>query len=289
MHRRRSNVGWLLASVLLLVAACHPGRPAPPAVQPVTMEALHRSGGVPVGWRFTPPPGYVDAGRQAFIDYGCVSCHTVQGEQFPLPPDEERSPGPDLTGMGSHHPPEYFVEAILNPNAVLVDGPGYLGPDGWSIMPEYPDMTLADLADLVAYLHSLTSGGGHDMRAHHAMGTASGGLAPPARVAAVYLVQVSKVTADELMAFDKWFGEGGKAELRNARGVVSFEAYVNRSRERRELITVFGFESGTALEQFRRRGRTAPQPGGVGLVMQPDEAAVFRSTMLYRAVGLSIP
>jgi hypothetical protein len=34
--------------------------------------------------------------------------------------------------MGDHHPPAYVAEAILDPNAVLVDGPGYVGEDGFS-------------------------------------------------------------------------------------------------------------------------------------------------------------
>ena len=123
---------------------------------PITMEALHRAGGVPAGWKFTPPPGDPARGRQAFVDFGCFSCHPVQSEHFADRPDEQR-PGPDLTGMGSHHPTEYFAESILNPDAVLVDGPGYLGSDGRSIMPSYPDMTLAQLADLVAYLKSSTA------------------------------------------------------------------------------------------------------------------------------------
>src|SRR2546422_3347053 len=34
-------------------------------------------------------------------------------------------------------PAEYFAESILSPNAVILDGPGYTGPDGKSIMPSY--------------------------------------------------------------------------------------------------------------------------------------------------------
>jgi hypothetical protein len=41
--------------------------------------------------------------------------------------------------MGEHHPAGYLAEAILNPNAVIVEGPGYTGPDGRSIMPDYRD------------------------------------------------------------------------------------------------------------------------------------------------------
>src|SRR5206468_3477622 len=51
---------------------------------------------------------------------------------------------------------------ILSPNAVIIDGPGFTGPDGKSIMPSYADsLSVVQLVDLVAFLKSLTSGGGH--------------------------------------------------------------------------------------------------------------------------------
>jgi len=119
------------------------------------MEALHAGGGVPRGWRFTIPPGDAAAGRAAFVDFKCYACHAIKGEQFPLKPGESATAGPELTGMGGHHPAEYLAESIMNPSAVLVEGPGYIGGDGRSIMPAYPDMTLAQLANVVAYLKTL--------------------------------------------------------------------------------------------------------------------------------------
>ncbi len=62
--------------------------------------------------------------------------------------------------MGAHHPAEYFAESILNPNRVIVEGPGYTGPDRLSKMPSYAEtMTLKQLVDVVAYLKSLRGGG----------------------------------------------------------------------------------------------------------------------------------
>ena len=138
-------------------AGSTPGTPgaAPPAKSVrITMEALHAAGGTPPGWRFTLPAGDAESGRRAFVDLKCYACHAIKGEQFPLGPGETATAGPDLTGMGAHHPPEYLAESIVNPNAVLVEGPGYIGADGRSIMPETPGMTLAQLADLVAYLRA---------------------------------------------------------------------------------------------------------------------------------------
>lgn len=122
----------------------------------ITPEQLHQHGGVPPGWRFAFPPGDPRAGREVFIKMECYACHQVQGEKFPSRAGEHR-PGPDLTGLGERHPPEYLAEAILNPNAVIITGPGYTGQDGLSIMPSYADLlTLKEWVDLVAYLTSLT-------------------------------------------------------------------------------------------------------------------------------------
>jgi hypothetical protein len=141
-----------------------PASPAAPASAPapvrITMDALHAAGGVPPGWRFTLPPGDPAAGRQAFVDLKCHACHAMRGEQFPLKPGEVATVGPDLSGVGQHHPKEYLAESIVNPNAVIVDAPGYAGGDGRSLMPEFPQMTMAQLANLVAYLGGRSSGGG---------------------------------------------------------------------------------------------------------------------------------
>ena len=91
---------------------------------------------------------------------------SVKGEAFP--PGKKGDVGPELTGMGGRHPTDYLVESILNPNAVIVEAPGFTGPDGLSKMPDYRDsMTVAQLIDLVAYLKSLTGGDGSRTRPRH--------------------------------------------------------------------------------------------------------------------------
>jgi len=123
----------------------------------VTMEELHRNGGVPAGWRFGLPRGDAVRGRQVFIDAQCYACHSIRDETFPAPSPDRVRPGPDLTGMGEAHPPEYFAESILDPNAVIVQGVGFTGPDGLSIMPSFADsLSVAQLAYLKAYLRSQT-------------------------------------------------------------------------------------------------------------------------------------
>ncbi|OLC37317.1 MAG: hypothetical protein AUH81_06530, partial [Candidatus Rokubacteria bacterium 13_1_40CM_4_69_5] len=131
------------------------------------MEELHRHGGVPRGWKFTVPPGDAAKGRQLFQDLECYKCHAIKGESFPPSGGDPKTVGPDLTGMGARHPAEYLAESILAPNHVIVEGPGYTGPDGLSIMPSFADsLSLTQWLDLVAYLKSLTAGGGDHHGAH---------------------------------------------------------------------------------------------------------------------------
>jgi uncharacterized membrane protein len=83
---------------------------------------LHAGGGVPRRWSFPPSSGV----------------------------------GPDLTGAGEHHPAGYPLELVINPNEVIVLGPGYTGPDGLSILPSSADrLAVQELLDLVAYLRAL--------------------------------------------------------------------------------------------------------------------------------------
>jgi uncharacterized protein involved in high-affinity Fe2+ transport len=122
----------------------------------ITSEELHRYGGVPPGWHFRFPDGDAVAGRAVFVKLECYQCHAIQGETFAQTSPPAGNIGPELTGMGDHHPVEYFAESILNPNAIIVTGPGYTDADGMSIMPDYRgSLTVDELIDLVTYLKSL--------------------------------------------------------------------------------------------------------------------------------------
>lgn len=139
------------------------GQPANAASAPIriTMDALHAQGGVPTGWRFLVPPGDAVQGRKVFVALECFARHGVHGEDFPRASKTHADSGPALTGMGSHHPAEYLAESVLNPNRVIVLGPGFTGQDGLSKMPDYSDsLTIEQLVDLVAYLKSLTAPAG---------------------------------------------------------------------------------------------------------------------------------
>jgi mono/diheme cytochrome c family protein len=115
----------------------------------------HGDHGTPAGWRFTWPAGDPVRGRDAFEKYECFSCHEVRGEPFAIPHDAGNV-GPELAAMGPAHQAEYFVEAIINPNAVIEGGKGYEAADGSSKMPSFNDtLTVQELLDLVAYLKAL--------------------------------------------------------------------------------------------------------------------------------------
>jgi copper resistance protein D len=118
----------------------------------ITMQELHASGGVPTGWTFTPPLGDAAKGREVFARLECYTCHAVAGEKFP----RSSKVGPALSDVGRHHPAGYLLESVINPNAVIVEAPGYTGLDGRSIMPDYRDrLSTRELIDLIAYLKSL--------------------------------------------------------------------------------------------------------------------------------------
>jgi mono/diheme cytochrome c family protein len=132
------------------------------------MEELHRYGGVPRGWKFTLPAGDPKAGREVFGRLECNKCHEIKPD-FPRGERGAGDVGPELTGMGNHHPAEYFAQSIIDPNAVIVAGTGFVGADGRSVMPDYRDsVTFTELVDLVAYLKSL---GGGAQTHHHAART----------------------------------------------------------------------------------------------------------------------
>src|SRR5438876_1225850 len=159
--------------------------PTSPAPRRATMQELHEMGGVPRGWKFSlPSGGDVARGRELFVNLECYKCHNVQGEAFPEVTGDAKYVGPDLSGMGGHHPAEYFAESVLSPNAVIITGQGYTGPDGLSIMPSFADsVSVGELLDLVAYMKSLTDGGNHD---HHHAGPRGEAVAGPYRVRLVY-------------------------------------------------------------------------------------------------------
>jgi mono/diheme cytochrome c family protein len=150
------------AALAVLVLACTaalrevtPGRHTAferrPSSHVTNIVSSPTGGGVRVSGTVTPPAGDAARGRALFVKLGCFACHAVGEERFTAP----SRPGPDLTAIGRRHP-GYLVESVMNPNARIVDGPGYTDARGLSTMPDYRDrITVGDLIDLVAFLGSL--------------------------------------------------------------------------------------------------------------------------------------
>lgn len=261
------------------------------------MDALHASGGVPPGWQLTLRSGDVAAGRQTFVDLGCPACHAVAGESSPG--HAPSGPGPDLTGMGSHHPAAYFVEAIVNPDAVVVAGPGWASPQGRSTMPAYPDLTVAQLEDLVAYLTSLTAGGAH---AGHVMTPPATGDAgapeaadrpsPPATAAQAFVSQSYDVAPGKVQAFEEWFRrEGAKRWLATVGGLLGIETFVDTTRERAVVTTVWSFRDEASALAFASTQDAAGSAVGDAFdaFVGSHDREPSRTPPVYRAPRLSAP
>lgn len=271
----------------------------------ISMDELHRTGGVPPNWVFALPTGDVDAGREAFVHYGCHTCHVVQGEDFVVDPAEV-SPGPDLTGMGSHHPEVYFVESILNPDAVIVEGPGYEGADGRSTMPAYPDLSLEDLVHLVTYIKSLDDPDA-DPHAHHMMGAempfsgrvdltqsdtpqeaeeASARSGEPPKSFA-FFVQTYSVREGQLAALERWFEAEGGPAFRSFEQLQELDTHVDRTRGPESMVTIFGFSHMEHLRDFladRRVGEAFEKFDDFG---ESIERQIYETRPLYRVGSLS--
>ena len=303
--KRAERAAWLLVSLALVAALIvyHPA-PAPPRApartraEPgvlVSMSELHRNGGVPPGWQPRLLPGDRDAGRAAFVELGCNSCHRVRGESFAAP--TSTAIGPELSGMGSHHPPAYFAEAILDPDAVLVDGPGYVGADGHSIMPTYPDLTIGQLSDLVTYLTSLTqdqAAGAHDPGDAAASVTIDATSPhnrpepPTSDRGRTFFAQAYDVRPDGLQAFESWFASEGRRRLLDVAGLLSVETFVDLARPSAPFTTVLGFRDEAALRNFMGDPSTAELWAQFdGFVGAHEHHATDRPTV-YRVPSLSL-
>ena len=103
---------------------------------------------------FRLPAGDAQAGRTAFEQLGCVSCHTVEGAEFPAAPE-----GAIAVRLGGRvlrvRTYGELVTAIIHPSEDLAKGypRETVAPDGESLMANYNEtMTVRQLIDIVAFL-----------------------------------------------------------------------------------------------------------------------------------------
>ena len=104
---------------------------------------------------FVLPPGDKNAGKQAFVELKCNSCHSVttQIEHAPLEPGTIHV---ELGGTVSRVKTyDDLVTSIINPSHRLSRGTNLMTatPDGQSRMPVYNDiMSVQQLIDITAFL-----------------------------------------------------------------------------------------------------------------------------------------
>jgi len=143
-------VGLAVFACTALLGEVTPGRHVQFERRPTTHVAPRSDPSGPRAGTVTPPRGDAERGRTVFARLECASCHAIPDQSF-TPPTK---PGPDLAGIGARHPGE-LVESIMNPNAKILDGPGYTDERGLSIMPDYSErLTVGELSDLVEFLRS---------------------------------------------------------------------------------------------------------------------------------------
>lgn len=106
------------------------------------------------------PAGDVENGKEAFVELRCHACHEVEGLDAPAP---VATPQVDveLGGLAMREPTDgELLTAIVNPSHTIIPGreeERVMSGTG-SRMADYREvMTVQQLIDLVAYLHSVYS------------------------------------------------------------------------------------------------------------------------------------
>jgi len=194
--------------------------------------------------------------------------------------------------MGSHHPVGYFVESILNPDAVIVEGPGYASADGRSAMPAYGDITASELADVVAFLQSLS-----DPATTNAMHEDSGDAsfvrqplpAPPAgQEGASFLVHTYDPAPARLRELEGWFKVQALPALLASPGFVGVETYVDATRLRASLATVLRFRDDASLTTFLASPSGSVFTERFTELVGAHTSYMVRKPLVYRAPSLSM-
>ena len=110
----------------------------------------------PMGFRL--PEGSIWKGKTAFVELGCIECHTVKGEDLMPEGDESRSVnivlGGEVTRVKTYG---QLVTSIINPSHVIK--PEYrerfMDSEGKSIMPDFTQkMTARQMIDIAEFLQA---------------------------------------------------------------------------------------------------------------------------------------
>jgi hypothetical protein len=109
---------------------------------------------------FFVPEGDAAAGRQAFVDLKCFSCHRVYDQDFPAPTAAQ--PGPVLGLRQMDYSVGWLMNGIVNPSHTISTGASGLAPESeLSRMGDFTDaMSVRQLINLAAFFKSLPAGRG---------------------------------------------------------------------------------------------------------------------------------
>ncbi len=98
------------------------------------------------------PVGNPDAGRKAFMDLRCYTCHSVAGETE-MPKPFSANQGPNLNRPIRNQSPGKLATSIISPSHEVSKEISKRSGDKLSPMGDYSEaMTVRQLLDLLAYL-----------------------------------------------------------------------------------------------------------------------------------------
>lgn len=110
----------------------------------------------PLGFRL--PEGSIWKGKTAFVDLGCIQCHSVVGEALMPEVAEPRKThvvlGGEITRVKTYG---QLVTSIINPSHVISAKPNekYTDSEGNSLMPDFSKaMTVRQMIDIAEFLQA---------------------------------------------------------------------------------------------------------------------------------------
>ncbi len=110
----------------------------------------------PLGFRL--PEGSIWKGKTAFVELGCIQCHSVKDEDLMPDPDLKRDIhivlGGEVTRVKTYG---QLVTSIINPSHSIKweHVREYTNAEGESLMPDFTDkMTVGQMIDLAEFLQS---------------------------------------------------------------------------------------------------------------------------------------
>jgi mono/diheme cytochrome c family protein len=109
----------------------------------------------PAGFRLASN-GDATRGKQVFLELHCVECHQVADVNLSVPMAQDRVPVVLGGEVDRQMADGYLVTAIINPSFVIARRypADQMTKQGKSRMPNYEELTVRELTDLVAFLQS---------------------------------------------------------------------------------------------------------------------------------------